>query len=114
VTVPSGAGTGPITINTFHGSFSSSTNFVIGDLGGGGNPTILMNQPVLVNAQVQLGFTVSNLTNPTFHLLQTSQLNNTSWTTNTTATLTTISPDSAYQFTATAGSSSQFYRVQTP
>jgi IPT/TIG domain len=113
VTVPSGAETGPITVNTANGSVSTSTSFVVGGASSG-NPAIVMNQPVRMNAQVQLGFTVSNLTNPTFHLLQTPQLNDASWTTNTTATLITITPNSAYQFTATASSNSQFYRVQTP
>lgn len=77
-------------------------------------PFILMNQPVLTNNQVQLNFTVNNLTNATFHLLQTAQLNNPSWTTNSTSAFTTNLPNSSYRFTTTNSSQSQFYRVQTP
>ena len=77
------------------------------------NPTIVLGQPVLINNQVLLNFTVSGGSATTFHLLQTTQLN-TSWTTNSTATFTTNTPGSSYRFTTTNNSSWRFYRVQTP
>jgi hypothetical protein len=78
------------------------------------NPVIVLNQPVLTNRQALLDFRVNNLSNATFHLLQATQLNNVSWTTNTTAVFTTNIPNSSYRFTVTNGSTVQFYRVQTP
>ena len=77
-------------------------------------PVIIMNQPVLTNNQVWLDFMVGNLTNATFHLLQTTQLNNGAWATNTAAAFTTNIPDNSYRFTTTNNSQLQFYRVQTP
>ena len=77
------------------------------------NPTIVLGQPVLINNQVLLNFTVSGGSATTFHLLQTTQLN-TSWTTNSTATFTTNTPGSSYRFTTTNNSSLRFYKVQTP
>ena len=73
-----------------------------------------MNQPVLTNKQVLLNFTVGNLTNVTYHLLQATQLNNVSWTTNATAVFTTNVLNKSYLFTATTNSTLRFYRVQTP
>jgi hypothetical protein len=78
------------------------------------NPVILLNQPVLTNNQVLLNFTVSNLTNAHFHLLQAIQLNNASWTTNVAAVFTTNTLNSSYRFTATNNSPVRLYRVQTP
>jgi hypothetical protein len=78
------------------------------------NPVILMNLPVLTNRQVLLNFTVGNLTNVTYHLLQTTQLNIPSWTTNATAVLTTNILNSSYRFATTNNSLPRFYRVQTP
>ena len=78
------------------------------------NPVILMNQPVLTNKQALLNFTVINLTNVTYHLLQATQLNNVSWTTNTAAVFMTNILNSSYRFTATNNSAPRFYRVQTP
>jgi len=78
------------------------------------NPTIVLNPPVLTNKQVLLNFTVNNLTNVTYHLLQATQLNTASWTTNTTAAFTTNLLNSSYRFTATNNSAPQFYRVRTP
>jgi hypothetical protein len=78
------------------------------------NPVILMNQPVLTNKQALLNFTVINLTNVTYHLLQATQLNNVSWTTNTAAVFTTNILNSSYRFAATNNSAPRFYRVQTP
>jgi hypothetical protein len=80
----------------------------------GTNPVIVMNQPVLADKQVLLNFTVGNLTNATFHLLQATQLNNVSWTTNATAVFTTNVLNNSYLFTATNNSTLRFYRVQTP
>ena len=80
----------------------------------GTNPVILMNQPVLANKQVLLNFTVGNLTNATYHLLQATQLNNVTWTTNATAVFTTNVLNNSYLFTATNNSTLRFYRVQTP
>jgi len=78
------------------------------------NPVILMNQPVLTNKQALLNFSVINLTNVTYHLLQATQLNNVSWTTNTAAVFTTNILNSSYRFAATNNSAPRFYRVQTP
>ena len=77
-------------------------------------PVIIMNQPVLTNNQVLLNFTTGNLTNATYHLLQTAQLNNGSWTTNGASAFTTNVPNSSYRFTTTNNSELQFYRVQAP
>jgi len=76
------------------------------------NPVIVMTQPVLTNREVWLNFTVSRLTNATFHLLQATQLN--SWTTNATAILTTNTQNSSYRFTTTNNSALRFYRVRSP
>jgi hypothetical protein len=78
------------------------------------NPFIVMNPPLLTNQQVLLNFLVGNLTNATFHLLQAAQLNNTSWTTNTSAVFSTNILNNSYRFTATNNSTLRFYRVQTP
>jgi hypothetical protein len=75
-------------------------------------PGIMMSQPVVTDGQILLNFTVSGLTNQTFHLLQASPLNS-AWTTNTLATLTTNSA-SSYRFTTTTGTAPRFYRVKTP
>ena len=78
------------------------------------NPVIVMNQPVLTNRQALLNFTVNNLPNATFHLLQATQLNIASWTTNTAAVFTTNILNNSYRFTATNNSALRFYRIQTP
>jgi hypothetical protein len=52
--------------------------------------------------------------NATFHLLQATQLNNVSWTTNAAAVFTTNVLNNSYLFTATNNSTLRFYRVQTP
>ncbi len=78
------------------------------------NPVILLDQPVLTNKQTLINFTVNNLTAATFHLLQATQLNSVSWTTNTTAVFTTNTLNSSYRFTATNNSALRYYRVQTP
>lgn len=78
------------------------------------NQVIVMSPPVLTNQQVLLDFTVNNLTNATYQLLQTAQLVNPSWTTNTAAIFTTNVPNSSYAFTVTNSAALQFYRVQTP
>ena len=78
------------------------------------NPVIVLNPPVLTNKQVQLNFTVSNLTNTSYHLLQATQLNDASWITNVTAVFTTNLVNSSYRFTATNNATLRFYRVQTP
>jgi len=75
-------------------------------------PGITLAAPVLTNNQVQLDFTViSSLTNGTFNLLETPQLN-TAWTTNTAATWTTNILGISYRFTVTNNASAKFYRVQ--
>ncbi len=75
-------------------------------------PGIVLATPVLPGKLVQLDFTVvSSLTNATLNLLQTGQLG-TTWTTNTTATLTTNVSGIAYCFTATNNAAARFYRVQ--
>jgi probable HAF family extracellular repeat protein len=105
-------GFGYLTSNGFPFAFLAVPN--IPTLGGTG-PTMLMSTPVITNNLVLLSFSVGNLTNGTFHLLQASQLAiSTSWTTNTTAVLTTNTVDSSYQFMVTNDSSPQFFRVQTP
>jgi len=78
------------------------------------NPAIVLSPPVLTNKQVLLNFTVNNLTNVTYHLLQATQLVNASWATNTTAAFTTNILNSSYRFTATNNPAPQFYRVRTP
>lgn len=75
-------------------------------------PSILMNTPLLTNRQVLLNFTVSGRA-AGFHLLQATQLNGT-WTTNSTATLTTNVPGTSYRFTVTNSPPARFYRVRTP
>ncbi len=76
-------------------------------------PTIVLGQPVLINNQVLLNFTVSGGSARTFHLLQTTNLAVT-WATNLATTFTTNVPGSSYRFTTTNNSSLQFYAVQTP
>jgi hypothetical protein len=60
----------------------------------GNNQVIVMSPPVLTNGQVLLNFTVNNVTNATYQWLQTAQLVNPAWTTNTAAILTTNVPNS--------------------
>ena len=76
-------------------------------------PTIVLGQPVLINSQVLLNFTVNSGSAMTFHLLQTTNLT-VPWVTNLAATFTTNVPGSSYRFTATNSSSMEFYKVQTP
>jgi unsaturated rhamnogalacturonyl hydrolase len=73
---------------------------------------IVMTAPVSTGPQLQLNFTViSSLTNATLNLLQSDQLG-TSWTTNTTAPLTTNVSGISYCFMATNNAAVRFYRVQ--
>lgn len=78
------------------------------------SPSLILNPPVLANQQVLLKFSVSNPTNSTYHLLQTTQLVNAFWTTNTAAVLVTNVLNQSYQFEVTNNSSLEFYRVRTP
>jgi hypothetical protein len=73
---------------------------------------ILMSQPIVTGGQVLLTFTVTGLSTPTFHLLQTGQLG-AGWTTNTAAPLTTNGP-SSYRFTTPSGPSARFYQIKAP
>jgi probable HAF family extracellular repeat protein len=82
--------------------------------GTGTGPSIIMNQPIVTNRQVLLNFTVNNLNNATYHLLQTAQLQNAVWTTNTIAPFTTNILNSSYRFTDTNNATARFYRVQSP
>jgi len=75
-------------------------------------PGVTMAPPILTGNQVQLNFTViSSPTNNTLNLLQTDQLGM-SWTTNTTATLTTNVSGFSYCFTTTNNGASRFYQIQ--
>jgi len=76
-------------------------------------PLIILNSPVLTNRQVLLEFAVQNLTNATYHLLQTPQLGG-SWTTNFGAAFVTNVPNQSYQFITTNTAAAQYYRVETP
>ena len=78
------------------------------------NPLILLAPPALANNQVVLNFTVSGNPASSFHLLQATALPHPSWSTNLTATLTTITPGSSYRFTVPKTAATEFYRVQTP
>jgi hypothetical protein len=75
-------------------------------------PVITLNTPFVSGNQVQLNFSVSG-TASTFKLLQEDQLNGT-WITNSSATFTTNVPGSSYRFTATGGTATRFYRIQSP
>jgi hypothetical protein len=75
-------------------------------------PRITLAVPTLTGNLAQLDFSVvTTQTNGTFQLLQTDQLG-ASWTTNTTATLTTNIAGISYRFTTTNDSAAKFYRVQ--
>ena len=78
----------------------------------GATAVITMSRPVVSGGQVQLDFTVSGSA-ATFKLLQVDQLSM-PWTTNGSATLTTLVPGSSYRFTTPVGPATRFYRVQTP
>jgi hypothetical protein len=75
-------------------------------------PVITLNTPFVSGNQVQLNFSVSG-TASTFKLLQEDQLNGT-WITNSSATFTTNVPGTSYRFTATGGTATRFYRIQSP
>jgi hypothetical protein len=62
---------------------------------------------------VLLNFTVNDLSNTTFKLLQVNQLNS-GWTTNSGAIFTTNVPGNSYRFTTTNGTAMRFYRIQSP
>lgn len=74
---------------------------------------IRMGQPVLMNRQVQLNFSVNPVQATTFQLLQAAQLSG-PWMTNTTAPLTTNPLDGSFRYTVTNDSASQYYRVREP
>ncbi len=78
------------------------------------NSLLLLNPPILTNQLVLLNFSVQNPASPTYHLLQTTQLVNAAWTTNTAAVLITNVANQSYQFEVTNNSSLEFYRVRTP
>ncbi|MGA2247878.1 MAG: hypothetical protein ABSH48_23060 [Verrucomicrobiota bacterium] len=82
--------------------------------GGLSGPAIVMNRPVLTNNQALLNFSVYNLSNATYHLLETPQVNTNSWSTNTTAVFTTNVLDSSYRFTDTKSPGTRYYRVRSP
>jgi hypothetical protein len=73
---------------------------------------IVLGQPVLMNGQLQISFTISGAAS-TFHLLQTTNLT-AKFVTNSTATLTTNVAGSSYRYTATNAAPVNFYRVQSP
>jgi Cysteine-rich secretory protein family len=76
-------------------------------------PVITLAQPVIASNLVKLNFSITGSSATTFKLLQASQING-SWTTNTTAVLTTNALGLSYYFTTSIGSSTLFYRIQTP
>lgn len=78
-----------------------------------GPPVITLNAPVISGNQVKINFTLTSGSASTFHLLQ-ANLPGGSWITNASAVLATNIPGSSYQFTTTNGSTTRFYRVQTP
>lgn len=78
----------------------------------GTTTVISMSKPVISGGQVQLDFTVSGSAS-TFTLLQADQLG-ALWTTNGSATLTTLVTGSSYRFTTPIGPATRFFRVKTP
>jgi probable HAF family extracellular repeat protein len=103
-------GYGYLTSTGFPFAFVATPNI---PTGGGSNPNIFMNEPVLRNKQVLLNFTVTSLTNATYHLLQAARLNS-AWITNTLAVFTTNVLNGSYRFTDTNNAALRFYRVQSP
>lgn len=77
-----------------------------------GPPVITLNAPAISGGQVTLNFAVLG-TASTFKLLQADQLPG-PWITNSSAVFTTNVPGSSYRFTATGGTATRFYRIQTP
>jgi hypothetical protein len=77
------------------------------------SPVIVMGTPVVAHNEVTLPFTVTNSSASTFQLLQESQLTG-PWSTNSSAVLTTVVPDSSYYFTVPTSGASEFYRVESP
>jgi hypothetical protein len=82
------------------------------------NPTnqpgsILMTPPFISATNLLLGFTLSQGTNASFTLLQTPNLTG-SWTTNTTAVLTTNAQTDGFQFSIPTPGSVEFYQVRSP
>jgi len=73
--------------------------------------TITMTKPVLNSGQVVLDFTTTGA--GSFKLTQADQVTG-PWTTNSTATLTTNLPGSAYRFVTPIGPAARFYRVKSP
>ncbi|MGA2656588.1 MAG: CAP domain-containing protein [Verrucomicrobiota bacterium] len=75
-------------------------------------PVIRLSSPVVANNQLRLDFTLLSGSSRSFTLLQAGELGGT-WTTNTTATLTTNGAGS-YRFAATVPPVKGFYRVRAP
>jgi hypothetical protein len=73
-------------------------------------PSVLMSNPVLLSGQSRLDFSTTPGTTGTFKLLQAGRLGST-WTTNTSAVLTTNVPGSSYRFTVANTAAAGFYRV---
>jgi hypothetical protein len=76
-------------------------------------PVFRIGRIALSNTVARIDFTVQSGTPSTFKLLQAAQVSG-SWSTNSTAVLTTNVPGSQYRFTTTIGASPRFYRVQSP
>lgn len=75
---------------------------------------IWLNTPVFSNGMVVLNFTVTNLINASYHLLQSTPPDAEAWTTNATAIFTTNILNSSYRFTTTSSAAPQFYRIRSP
>jgi len=78
----------------------------------GASSVITLSAPVVSDNQVQINFTVAGSAS-TFELLQADQING-MWTTNTSASLTTLVSGSSYRFTTTSTAAARFYRVHSP
>ncbi len=76
-------------------------------------PVILLSSPAVANNQLRLDFTLLSGLSRSFTLLQAAELGAT-WTTNSTAKLTTNVPGSSYRFASPVPPMKRFYRVQAP
>jgi len=76
-------------------------------------PLIMLGSPVVTSNRLRLDFTLLSGSAGSFTLLEAGQFGGT-WTTNTTATLTTNVAGRSYRFTAAVPPVRQFYRIRAP